>query len=320
LVTSFDVSHGVLVLIGAFYTFAGLVGLKMAVSGRLMDVAIAAISLQPTPRAEIARGVWLLVSSILVLAGGLFLILRTEWAAWAFVASAAGQAIYLLLVAPVFLDKDDPPDATGRQQTINAFILYAAATAFVLWAYRTGRLLPAEAVGWPAIYGALAVLGAAATWGTYRFAYPMAKSPLSFLRRDTASPVTGEDGIVPDDEPEEETGPPLSESRRILVMSDYECDPLWTHDPGRSGTFSPRELPLSEALIADLEVWAASYDTSFNHEDYSQPHWSEAQYQAHYAEGVALARRLKQELPDRQIFVWRSADGSIGHVEITADD
>lgn len=318
--TSFDVSHGILVLIGAFYTFAGLVGIKMAVSGRLMDVAIAAIGMKPPPMAETVRGVWLLVSSLVVLAGGLFLILRTTWAAWAFVASAAGQALYLLLVAPVFLDKDDPPDATGRQQTINAFILYAAATAFVLWAYRTGRLLPADAVGWPAICGALAVLGVAAVWGLTRFAYPMAKGPLSFLRRTTAASPNDDDGSEAYDDATLDDGPPLSESRRILVMSEFECDALWTHDPGRSGTFSPRELPLSEALIADLEAWALNYDTSFNHDDYSKPHWSEAQYEAHYAQGVALARRLKRELPDRQIFVWRSADGTMGHVEITADE
>jgi hypothetical protein len=36
--------------------------------------------------------------------------------------------------------------------------------------------------------------------------------------------------------------------------------------------------------------------------------------------GVALARRLKRELPDRQIFVWRNSDGGMRHVEITAED
>ncbi len=129
-----------------------------------------------------------------------------------------------------------------------------------------------------------------------------------------------EDGGVPDYDPEDETGPPLSESQRILVMSEYECDPLWTHDPGRSGTISPRDLPLSEALIADLDAWATHYNGSFNLEDPTTPHWSEAQYLAHDREGLALARRLKRELPERQIFVWRTGDGNYGHTEVTADE
>ncbi len=230
-------------------------------------------------------------------------------------ALGGGQALYLLVLAPWIFDPADAPDAKGRQQTINAFILYSAATLFVLWAYRTGKLVPPEVAGWPVVSGALGVITAAAAWGIFRFFYPLAKSPLSFR---------GQSGDHPSepvyDDFDSEPGPPLSDSRRILVMSDYQCDPLWTHDPSRSGCFSPRDLPLSEALVADLEAWALDNDTSFNHEDYNNPHWSEDRYLSHYEAGVALARRLKRELPDRQIFVWRAADGSMGHMEITADE
>lgn len=317
--SSFDLSIAILIAVGAFYTFAGLVGLRMAVQGRLLDIAIAGISLKRPPVAETERGLWLLISSLVVLAGGIFLILRLDWAAAAFVISAAGQALYLLLLAPVFFDPADPPDAKGRQQTINAFILYSAATVFVLWAYRTGKLMPPAMAGWPIVWVALGILAGTMGWGLFRFFYPLAKNPLSFGSRE-ANDGGGHDGTVSyDDGVSSEPGPPLSDSRRILVMSDYQCDPLWTHDPDRSGCFSPRELPLSEALIADLEAWSVHYDTSFNHEDYNNPHWSEAQYSAHDAAGVSLARRLKRELPDRQIFVWRNADGRTGHMEIEAD-
>jgi hypothetical protein len=310
-------SHAALVGIGAFYTFAGLVGLRAAHQSRLMDIAIAKISMKGPPAVETARGLWLLFASLAVLAGGLFLILRLEWAAAAFAVSALGQAMYLLVLAPYYFDRDDPPDARGRQQTINAFILYAAATLFVLWAYRTDKLMPAYAAGWPAVYAALAILFGALGWGLFRFAYPLAKGPSSLFGGTAGSADSGD---IPDYSPDDETGPPLAESRRILVMSDYECDPLWTHDPGRSGTIAPGDLPLSEALIADLEAWARNYDGSFNFEDLSNPHWSEAQYAAHDAAGLALARRLKRELPDRQIYVWRSGDGTYGHTEVQADD
>ena len=319
--SSFEIAHAALIAVGAFYTFAGLVGMRVAQQSRLIDIAIAGISLAKPPALETARGLWLLLASVVVLAGGLFLILRLEWAALAFSVSALGQAVYLLLLGPKVFDVDDPPDPAGRQQTINAFVLYSAATLFVLWGYRTGQLMPADAVGWPAVWGASGVVAVALMWGLFRFYAPLAKSPTSFFNSGGGSAMgTSDDDGVPDYDPDEDTGPPLSESQRILVMSEYECDSLWTHDPGRSGTISPRDLPLSEALIADFEAWAKSYDGSFNLEDINSPHWSEAQYAAHDAAGLALARRLKRELPDRQIYVWRLGNGNTGHTEVTADD
>lgn len=313
---SLNVAHAGLIAVGAFYAFAGLVGIRAALHGRLLDIAIAGIALEKPPFVETARGLWLLLSGVVVLAGGLFLVLRLDWAAAAFVAAALGQAVYLLVLAPLYFDVAEPPDAKGRQQTINAFILYAAATLLVLWAYRTGKLMGPDAVGWPLVWGGLAMIGASLAWGLFRFSFPLAKSPLAAMGAGAES----EELEVPNYTEDDETGPPLSESGRILVMSEYECDPLWTHDPGRSGTISPRDLPLSDALVADLEAWAVSYDGSFNLDDLANPNWTDAQYAVHDVAGVALARRLKLELPDRQIYVWRLGKGSAGHVEITADE
>lgn len=317
--SSFNLSQAALILIGAFYTFAGVVGVRMAIQGRLIDVAIAGISMNPPAMTETARGLWLLMSSVVVLAGGLFLILRIDWAAVAFVASAAGQALYLLWIAPKVFDPGDPPDETGRQQTINAFILYSAATLFVLWGYRTGKLMAPQAAGWPVVSAAVAIVCGATAYALFRFYYPLAKGPFGGAKSINA---VSHDEISEgfDAATESDSGPPLANSQRILVMSEYQCDPLWTHDPGRSGTFSPRDLPLSEELIADFEAWSSHYDTSFNLEDFNHPHWNEDQYAAHDAAGVVLAQRLKRELPERQIFVWRSGDDGPGHMEILPHD
>lgn len=315
---SIDTAQVVLTLIGVFYALAGLVAIRASLQGRMLDVAISKISMAPPKRAETARGLWLLISSVVVLAGGLLLIVKIEYAATAFVISAIGQAVYLLVVAPWFLDPGDPPDEKGRQQTINAFILYSAATLFVLWAYRTDRLMPGYAVNQGFLWAAYAAIAVALVHGLWRFSYPMANGPLALLKGGRAAMEA--DGFGPVDDPDEADKPPLSQSRRILVMSEYECDPLWTHDPGRSGTISPRDLPLSESLVDDLEAWARSYDGSFNFEDLNNPNWSEAEYAAHDKAGLALARRLKRELPDRQIFVWRTGDGNFGHTEIRAED
>ncbi len=62
-VGSFNAVQAAVVAVGAFYTFAGAVGLRVAVQGRFMDVAIAAISMKAPPAVETARGLWLLFSS-----------------------------------------------------------------------------------------------------------------------------------------------------------------------------------------------------------------------------------------------------------------
>ena len=72
---------------------------------------------------------------------------------------------------------------------------------------------------------------------------------------------------MPDDEP----GLPPHESKRIKVMADYRCDPLWALDEERYGCFAPEMIDLSPELTADLNAWAAAYDTSFNADDPAQP-------------------------------------------------
>ena len=124
-----DATDILLRLVGAFYAFAGVVASRVAVTSHFLDRAIAAIGGKPTPRAETLQFHWLLGSAILVLASGAALVLRIDIAAWLFLASALGQAAYILVLAPRYFDLHDPPDARGRRQTINAFVIYSAATA-----------------------------------------------------------------------------------------------------------------------------------------------------------------------------------------------
>jgi hypothetical protein len=166
--------------IGAFYTFAGYIAIRAALTSRLIDRAIAAIALEKETAAEKAQGAWLMSAALVVLAGGVLLMLLLDLAAWAFVASAVGQAAYLFVVAPRYFDVDEPPDARGRRQSTNAFVLYSAATAFVLWAYCTGRLIGWREVPWPVLAGAAAAVAAYAVYALWLFARP--------LRPDRAPP------------------------------------------------------------------------------------------------------------------------------------
>lgn len=146
-----------LMLVGAFYVFAGIVGTRAALTSQLMDRALEAITLETTARAEKLRGYWLVASTQLVLASGLALMTKTIPAFWLFIACAAGQALYLFLLAPLHFDKAEPADPQGRRQTTNAFVIYLAATLFVAWAYWRGELRPADEVS-PLAIGAAALV------------------------------------------------------------------------------------------------------------------------------------------------------------------
>lgn len=153
-----DLLDIILRVIGAFYAFAGVVATRAALTSHLLDVAIAAIGAKVVPRVELLRTAWLLTAATLVLAGGVALMLLLDWAPALFVTSALGQLAYLAIAAPSYFDRGDPPDAKGRRQTTNAFILYTAATAFVCWAYAAGRLHPLLEINPVALAaGALAV-------------------------------------------------------------------------------------------------------------------------------------------------------------------
>lgn len=141
------------VVLGAFYVFAGVVGARAAMMEAIMDAAIAGIAAKRRDRIDVERTWWLGVFTVLVGAGGALLLARSALAGPVFVASAAAQALYLMLIAPRHFDVDSPPDAKGRRQTWNAFWIYLVATGFVVWAWATGRLQPFgldPAVDWPA--------------------------------------------------------------------------------------------------------------------------------------------------------------------------
>jgi hypothetical protein len=284
-------------VIGAFYAFAGYVATRSAMMSRFLDQAIAAISLEKPKPAETARSVWLLAGAALVLAGGVFLLAGLELAAWTFAASALAQASYIYVVAPRYLDVEDPPDAQGRQQTTNAFVVYAAATVFILWAAYRGRLIGIAEVSTPVL---VAVGAALVLYAGY-----VAKALWWRPRQAGSFSAFAEPSLPP------------HESKRIKVMADYQCDPLWALDEDRYGCFAPEMIDVSPQLAADLKAWGASYDAAFNPDDPANAHWTDAQNAAHAAEGRRLAGRLKRERPDLMVYVM---EPDIGVVEIHADE
>jgi hypothetical protein len=298
-----ELTDVVLRIIGAFYAFGGFVATRAGLMSQLIDQAIAAIALKKPSRTETAQNVWLIATAALVLVGGVLLLAGLQLAAWVFVASCLGQAAYIYYLAPRFFDRDDDSGG-GRRATTNAFVIFLAATAFILWAAYRGRLLTLDESSIPAL---VAVATALLLYAGY-----LARA-LWWSPRKGGGSGGGLLGAMPDDEP----GLPAHESKRIKVMADYRCDPLWALDEERYGCFAPDMIDLSPELAADLNAWAAAYDTSFDPDDPVDSLWSEAQHQAHAADGRKLAVRLKRERPDLVVYVL---EADIGVVEIHADE
>ncbi len=182
----FDVVVPILMIIGAFYAFAGFVAVRAVLSARLIDIAIAAIAMQRPSRREALQQIWLLVASLLILAGGLALLLRLELAAALFVAGAVLQGVYLLIAAPYYFDREEPPEAGGRGRTANAAVLYIAATAFVVWAYAQGYLFTLQQV--PPLLVAIAATAVIAygVYAAWNFASGLKSSHRASVTADEA--------------------------------------------------------------------------------------------------------------------------------------
>ena len=127
-------------IIGAFYLVGGLVVLRQAWVNRRLEQMIVAIT--PGARARLTERVadaFMLGGGLLVVASGVALMLLHRWAVVAVLTCWGAQAIYLL-----WAQRWHAPEGAiafqGRRQSINAFALYSAVAALVLWMNATGAL------------------------------------------------------------------------------------------------------------------------------------------------------------------------------------
>ncbi len=298
---SIELTDIALRIIGAFYAFAGFLATHAGITSHFLDRAIAAISMKKTDPRENAQTTWLMASAAIVYAGGVLLLAGLEAAVWVFALSALAQVAYLSYIAPRYFDVVDPPDPRGRRQTTNASVIYAAATAFVLWAAWRGRLTALDEASRTEL---IAVACALLLYGGYL---------LRALLRSPRGPSASAFSVFDPDGP----ALPSHESTRIKVMADYACDPLWALDDQRYGCFSPDLIDISQTLRNDLKAWAKAYDNSIDTADPATNIWTDEQYAAHERQGRELALRLKRERPDLMVFVL---EADVGVVEVHAGE
>ena len=125
--------------IGAFYVFGGAVAIRAGRMNRLLDRAIGRLMLEKTPIREQVRSLYAFVVGVLTLVSGGALLLLSRWAVAVFLLCAIVQAAYLVWAIRA-LPPSDADEAKGRRGSVNAFVIYAAATALVVWLDYTGVL------------------------------------------------------------------------------------------------------------------------------------------------------------------------------------
>ena len=84
-------------------------------------------------------------------------------------------------------------------------------------------------------------------------------------------------------------------SRHLHLMADYGSAGVWDHD---GAPLNPARLPLSPKLRARLARWCARFEKSFE---------GEIDLEAFAAEGRAVARAVKAELPGWSIVYFDEA-------------
>lgn len=85
--------------------------------------------------------------------------------------------------------------------------------------------------------------------------------------------------------------------KKIKLMPDYHCFPLWRIDDDICCNIDPYSLPISNILAEELIKWANEYDETLNMNDPVNSGFENTEKeQAFIDKGNNLFKRLKHEL------------------------
>ena len=264
--------------VGAFYIFAGIVALRMMRFDSLMDTMLEALEGKPPPAAERWKSAILGAGAGLTLASGVALATLSPLAPPLFAANAIVQAGYLLWAARA-LPPTDADEVKGRGQTQNAFVIYLAATAFVVWLHTNAILRP-----WPAEAYTLS-LATLSREGLLVGAITLAGLALMFVPRWSSArdPAIPEAFAVP---------MPPAVPVNLRLEPGWQRMPLRDAESGESVSHYHLDLPLEFA--ERIEAWDDSWQETYNADD---PPASGFQTQAlrlaYEAEGKRIAAELQ---------------------------
>ena len=272
--------------IGFFYVIAGFVVLRAIAVSNLLDRALDAIEQSKPDPKEQTKTIVLTIGAYLTAASGAALVTLSTMATILFVLNTLVQGGYLAWATKA-LPPEDAADRKGRQQTINAFVIYAAVTAFVTWLGYTGglRQWPRDAEGVLIELLAPAMAALACYLLVYKPGMQKRSSGLDFGGADIDMPVTASTGV---------SHPTVN----LRLRPEFACCPLWDADTGDN--VSHYHIDISMDLAERIENWDDRFQLIYKEDDpVSSGFASPEEEQAYNEEGREIARELAAAWPGK---------------------
>jgi hypothetical protein len=243
---------------------------------RVMDDVLAALEGKSTSANERWKSGILTAGAFLTLASGAALVTLSALAAPLFLANVIVQGGYLLWAGRAF-PPTDADEANGRRQTTNAFVVYVAASAFVVWLSTRGDLR-----AWPVSIEA--ILADAIAIGTITLAgWASTFVPHSWFTRNP-SPVAPVGIVSPDSD---------DIPKHLRLAPDWQHWPLWDAETGNNVSHFRLNLPdaLAERIAAWDDVWQETYNGD---EPPSSGFKTDRERQAYVLEGKSIVEELRR--------------------------
>lgn len=245
----------ILFAFGLFYTLGGLALIRRMAMDKLLDEAIAAITLKRDRVEETATRL-LTIGALLTLASGLALMAQSRAALVIFSLNILAQAGYL-----VWAGKHQPPtndmEQRGRATTRNAQLIYVGVFGLALVMEQHGLWR-----GWfsSGLVGLVADLVAIAGV-TAAFVF--------LLTKRVGRPSGGQHKRYPDFlDPDDEDAPehdPTKPPNCLRLAPEYQCWPLW--DDENYTNIDPETLGLSAELIKRIRSWDGLFQNGYKPDD-----------------------------------------------------
>jgi len=307
-------------MLGAFYMFGGYAVLRAIAMDELIDTAIMHVNFPEEASEPVSsehfKKRFLGVMAIVSFAGGAFLFFQSALATALFCLCLAMQLLHVLVLGPRYFDRDEDndPNASGRQATINAMVIYAVVTFCLLYAQHLGAL-PSFPPSWSQRESA----GLAVTAAFAIYAYRLARIP----RSDTGILQS----LQPNDQPlqadfsdPEQLGKIVSIAELRVQATAHE-EGLWARSKANDlwETIEPDLLGISIALELRISKWEDRYDRFCDTDEIDalndEPNWSDPEKRAHFHEAQSIAQLLKDEVnslhPQKVKVTWVNQDGEI---------
>ena len=264
--------------VGLFYIFAGCVALRAIKLGSLMDGVLEALDGTKTNQNERIKTITLTIGAYLTAASGASLVALSATAPAIFIANVLVQGGYLFWASKA-LPPEDEDDRRGRQQTTNAFVIYSASTAFVVWLNVTSQLraVPEDFVSL-AIELVIPLIAA--------FACRLSVN-INFKRSGGSSSIIQSAGQL-----NQGSQAPTN----LRFSPDWQAWPLWDADNGEN--ISHYHIDISMELAERIEAWDHKWQETYNGDDPPASGFKDpVKLQAYIEEGKAIILELKKVWP-----------------------